>query len=87
MPDRPKTFPEVVAAAIEDIIENGFDSMERIQRWTREIRLAAERLAGTGIPLAIVPAGTGNLFSGALGLPIGRSAAIRAIAEGEARGE
>ena len=43
MSDRPKTFPEVVAAAIEDIIENGFDSMERIERWTREIRLAAER--------------------------------------------
>jgi len=49
------------------------------------IRLAAERLAGTGIPLAILPGGTGNLFSGALGLPIGRAAAIRAIAEGEAR--
>jgi diacylglycerol kinase (ATP) len=46
------------------------------------IRIAAERLVGTGIPLAVVPAGTGNLFSGALGLPIRRQAAIRAIAEG-----
>ena len=46
------------------------------------IRLAADRLVGTGIPLAVVPGGTGNLFSGALGLPVGRSAAIRAIAEG-----
>jgi len=49
------------------------------------IRLAAERLAGTGIPLAIIPGGTGNLFSGALGLPTGRAAAVRAIAEGDER--
>jgi diacylglycerol kinase (ATP) len=46
------------------------------------IRLAADRLVGTGIPLAVVPGGTGNLFSGALGLPLRRSAAVRAIAEG-----
>ncbi len=49
------------------------------------IRIAAERLVGTRIPLAVVPAGTGNLFSGALGLPIPRGAAIRAIAEGGER--
>jgi diacylglycerol kinase family enzyme len=49
------------------------------------IRIAAERLVGTGIPLAVVPAGTGNLFSGAVGLPIGRRAAIRAIVEGDER--
>lgn len=46
------------------------------------IRIAAERLIGTGIPLAVVPGGTGNLFSGALGLPIRRATAVRAIAEG-----
>ncbi len=49
------------------------------------IRIAAERLVGTGIPLAVVPGGTGNLFSGALGLPLRRAAAIRAIAEGDER--
>ena len=49
------------------------------------IRLAAERLVGTGIPLAVIPAGTGNLFSGALGLPIGRASAVRAIVEGGER--
>jgi hypothetical protein len=43
MADRPQTFPEVLAAAIDDLVENGFDSMERIDRWTRELRLAAER--------------------------------------------
>lgn len=49
------------------------------------IRIAADRLVGTGIPLAVIPAGTGNLFSGALGLPITRASAIRAIAEGVER--
>jgi diacylglycerol kinase family enzyme len=49
------------------------------------IRIAAERLVGTGIPLAVVPAGTGNLFSGSLGLPVRRQAAVRAIAEGGER--
>jgi hypothetical protein len=37
------TFQEVLAAAVADIIEHGFDSAERIERWTRELRAAAER--------------------------------------------
>jgi diacylglycerol kinase family enzyme len=49
------------------------------------VRIAAEHLVGTGIPLAVIPAGTGNLFSGALGLPVRRRSAIRAIAEGGER--
>src|SRR6478752_9590516 len=32
------------------------------------VSLAVQELAGTGIPLGIVPAGTGNDFAGALGL-------------------
>lgn len=42
MPDRLKTFQEVLTAAVADIVENGFDSQERIDRWTRELRRAAE---------------------------------------------
>lgn len=33
------------------------------------VRAVAEAVAGTGIPLAIVPSGTGNLFALNLGLP------------------
>lgn len=42
MPD-PRSFQEVLSAAIDDLVENGFDSMERVARWTRELRAAAER--------------------------------------------
>jgi hypothetical protein len=36
-------FRTVLAAAIDDMLANGFDSVERIQRWTRELRDAARR--------------------------------------------
>lgn len=36
-------FNEVLSRAIEDMLANGFDSMERVDRWTRELRSAAER--------------------------------------------
>lgn len=40
-----KTFDEVLRAAIDDMADNGFDSMERVTRWTEALRLAAERTA------------------------------------------
>jgi len=43
MPARDQSFQEVLAAAIDDLLANGFDSMERVDRWTRELRAAAER--------------------------------------------
>lgn len=48
MPERPLTFQETLAAAIEDMLANGFDSEERIARWVRELRNAAERQIGSG---------------------------------------
>lgn len=43
MADRLKTFQEVLAAAVADMVEFGFDSQERVDRWMRELKLAAER--------------------------------------------
>jgi len=40
------------------------------------VRACAQALAGTGIPLAIVPRGTANLAARALGLPFGLDAAL-----------
>jgi hypothetical protein len=38
-----RSFRETLDAAIADLVENGFDSMERVERWTRDLRFAAER--------------------------------------------
>lgn len=46
------------------------------------IREAATALAGRSVPLAIVPAGTGNAFAAALGIPRRTEPAIRLIATG-----
>lgn len=40
MPDR-RRFYEVVSAAVADLIEHGFDSQERLDRWLVELRRAA----------------------------------------------
>jgi diacylglycerol kinase family enzyme len=49
------------------------------------IRESATALAGTGVPIAIVPAGTGNVFAAALGVPRSTSAAVRLIEDGSQR--
>jgi diacylglycerol kinase family enzyme len=46
------------------------------------IREAASALSGSGIPLAIVPAGTGNVFASSLGIPRQASMATRWIETG-----
>jgi diacylglycerol kinase (ATP) len=49
------------------------------------IREATGVLSGTGIPLGIVPAGTGNLLASSLGLPRRTDSAIAAIRDGVPR--
>ena len=43
MPDRPLNFYETVRAAVADLAEYGFDSIERVNRWVEAIRVAALR--------------------------------------------
>jgi diacylglycerol kinase (ATP) len=45
-------------------------------------RDAAARLTRTGIPLAIVPAGTANLFAASIGIPLRIEGAIGAVSDG-----
>ena len=44
------------------------------------VHLALQAVAGTGVPLGVVPAGTGNDFAAAMGLPADPLAAADAIA-------
>lgn len=45
----------------------------------------ATRMTGSGVPLGIVPAGTGNLFAGNVGIPSERGEAIATIVNGRPR--
>lgn len=42
VPDRAR-FYEILTAAINDLMEHGFDSQERLDRWTRELNAAARQ--------------------------------------------
>jgi diacylglycerol kinase (ATP) len=45
------------------------------------VNLGVNLVAGTGVPLGIVPAGTGNDFAGGIGIPAGTDAAIAALGD------
>lgn len=47
------------------------------------VRAAAEAMRGSGVPLALIPSGTGNLLARNLGMPLGNLAAAIAIAFGD----
>ena len=49
------------------------------------VRVVCAGLAGTGVPVGIVPVGTGNLLVRNLGLPLDRTAAIRVALTGTDR--
>jgi diacylglycerol kinase (ATP) len=49
------------------------------------VRAVCEGLAGSDIPLGLLPAGTGNLLARNLGIPLDESEALRNAFEGEAR--
>ena len=66
-PRRPTT-DDLISAQVDRVIAVGGDGT---------IRMVADRLAGSGIPMAIVPVGTGNLLARNLDIPLSEAEAIQ----------
>jgi diacylglycerol kinase (ATP) len=69
----PAITAEVVSANVDRVIAAGGDGT---------IRIVADRLAGSGIPMAVVPVGTGNLLARNLDIPLTETEAL-AVAFGQ----
>lgn len=67
---------DAVAGGIGAVVAVGGDGL---------VHCALQALAGTGVPLGIVPAGGGNDLAGALGVPADPVAAVAAITAGRTR--
>ena len=67
---------DAVAQGVDAVVAVGGDGL---------VHCALQALAGTGVPLGIVPAGGGNDLAGALGLPVDAAEAVRVIAAGRHR--
>jgi diacylglycerol kinase (ATP) len=65
-PSRPTT-EELVSAEVDRVIAAGGDGT---------IRMVADRLAQSGIPMAVVPLGTGNLLARNLDIPLSEAEAL-----------
>ena len=67
---------EAVAAGVDLVIGAGGDGT---------IRIVADGLAGTGIPMGLIPAGTANLLARNLGVPLQEAAAVEVAVTGSPR--
>lgn len=75
--DLPARMDAAVAHGADAVVVGGGDGT---------IACAVQRLAGTGVALAVLPLGTANLFARDLGMPLDDiGAAVRAIAGGSVR--
>ena len=65
-----------VAAGADVVVAAGGDGT---------VRVVCAEMASTGVPVGVVPAGTGNLLARNLGIPLGRDQAIEVILRGQDR--
>jgi diacylglycerol kinase (ATP) len=75
--DVPRIAAEVIASGADGVVLVGGDGT---------IHLAAQELAGSGMPFGVIPAGTGNDFARAVGLPLDDpAAAVDVVVAGKTR--
>ena len=75
---------DAVAGLVEQAVRDGIASVVGLGGDGTQ-RAIASVLAGTEVPLGILPGGTGNILGGVLGVPGGLQAAIDALATAEPR--
>jgi len=73
------TVDDAGAGAAKHAIDSGADVVVAIGG-DGTVRAVAEGLAGTGVPLGIIPMGTGNIFARNMDLPLGDIPALLRIA-------
>lgn len=73
-----KKAPKFVRRAVEA-------GVDRVFVWGGDgtVQRALDVLAGTGVPLAVLPAGTGNLFAANIGVPVDLEKAVEIGLSGE----
>jgi diacylglycerol kinase family enzyme len=72
--------PEETRPAIDAALAEGVASVIGVGG-DGTLRQIAASLAGSGVPLGIVPGGTGNLLAGILGVPLTPAAAVAALGD------
>jgi undecaprenyl-diphosphatase len=75
----------VIDRQVSDYVGSADDKLVVAVGGDGTVRACAHHLAGTGVPLAIVPRGAANLFAHSLGLPSALVPALRAGFSGEER--
>jgi YegS/Rv2252/BmrU family lipid kinase len=76
----PKKVRKAVKAGVDLLVIWGGDGMVQ-----RSLDVLAREKGGSKIPLAIIPAGTGNLLASNLGIPVDLADAVRLAFHGERR--
>ena len=65
-----------VAAGADVVVAAGGDGT---------VRVVCAEMAGTGVPVGVIPAGTGNLLARNLGIPLGQDEALETVLRGQDR--
>ncbi|MEU4425406.1 YegS/Rv2252/BmrU family lipid kinase [Actinoplanes sp. NPDC024001] len=76
----PKQVRKAVEAGVDLLVVWGGDGLVQ-----RSLDVLAQEKGGSKIPVAIIPAGTGNLFAGNLGIPTDLEKAVEIAFHGERR--